>query len=194
MNRGKGTTSSPAPLHSPEPAPASPAASQPKAASRRSDMPPSLQRSLNAHRRVVTAADNVLEAAEEPYQEPARPSRQAALAPQPDRQAKPVPKVVRKNLTRSASSSSAQPSASSSQSNNAGVNMLYAGLKFTGLALNVAGDLAKSVRQDAEKMMRDLEADAAAKVCPAHHHCSLLHACVKQLPVWRAMFLLSQDA
>ncbi len=46
----------------------------------------------------------------------------------------------------------------------AGVNMLYAGLKFTGLALNVAGDLAKAVRQDAERMMKELEADAAAKV------------------------------
>ncbi len=42
--------------------------------------------------------------------------------------------------------------------------MLYAGLKFTGLALNVAADLAKAVRQDAEKMMKEMEADAAAKV------------------------------
>ena len=44
--------------------------------------------------------------------------------------------------------------------------MLYAGLKFTGLALNVAGDLAKAVRQDAERMLKEMEADAAAKVCP----------------------------
>ena len=48
------------------------------------------------------------------------------------------------------------------------MNMLYAGLKFTGLALNVAGDLAKSMRQDAEKMLRDMEAEAAAKVCPSY--------------------------
>ena len=50
----------------------------------------------------------------------------------------------------------------------AGVNMLYAGLKFTGLALNVAGDLAKTVRQDAERMMKEMEADAAAKVNIQH--------------------------
>jgi len=49
--------------------------------------------------------------------------------------------------------------------------MLYAGLKFTGLALNVAGDLAKAVRQDAERMMKELEADAAAKV--GHNFISL---------------------
>ena len=42
--------------------------------------------------------------------------------------------------------------------------MLYAGLKFTGLALSVAGDLAKAVRQDAERMAKELEADAAARV------------------------------
>ena len=53
----------------------------------------------------------------------------------------------------------------------AGVNMLYAGLKFTGLALNVAGGLAKAVRQDAERMMKELEADAAAKV--GHNFMSL---------------------
>ena len=46
----------------------------------------------------------------------------------------------------------------------AGVNMLYAGLKFTGLALSVAGDLAKAVRQDAERMAKELEADSAARV------------------------------
>lgn len=50
--------------------------------------------------------------------------------------------------------------------------MLYAGLKFTGLALNVAGGLAKAVRQDAERMMKELEADAAAKVC--HNFTSLI--------------------
>ena len=44
------------------------------------------------------------------------------------------------------------------------MNMLYAGLKFTGLALNVAGDLAKSMRQDSERMLKDIEAEAAAKV------------------------------
>ena len=43
--------------------------------------------------------------------------------------------------------------------------MLYAGLKFTGLALNVAGGLAKAVRQDAERMIKEMEADSAAKVC-----------------------------
>ena len=50
----------------------------------------------------------------------------------------------------------------------AGVNMLYAGLKFTGLALNVAGDLAKSMRQDAERVMKEMEVEAAAKVCILH--------------------------
>ena len=50
----------------------------------------------------------------------------------------------------------------------AGVNMLYASLKFTGLALSVAGGLAKAVRQDAERMVKELEADAAAKVRPFH--------------------------
>ena len=48
----------------------------------------------------------------------------------------------------------------------AGVNMLYASLKFTGLALSVAGGLAKAVRLDAERMVKELEADAAAKVRP----------------------------
>lgn len=57
--------------------------------------------------------------------------------------------------------------------------MLYAGLKFTGLALSVAGDLAKAVRQDAERMAKEVEADAAARVrilspallCPAVSCC-----------------------
>lgn len=55
--------------------------------------------------------------------------------------------------------------------------MLYAGLKFTGLALNVAGGLAKAVRQDAERMMKELEADAAAKV--GHHFPSMHYH-----PIW----------
>ncbi len=59
-----------------------------------------------------------------------------------------------------------------SEAGGAGVNMLYAGLKFTGLALNVAGGLAKAVRQDAERMMKELEADAAAKV--GHSFTSLI--------------------
>ena len=62
----------------------------------------------------------------------------------------------------------------------AGVNMIYAGLKFTGLALSVAGDLAKAVRQDAERVMKEMEADAAAKVsdCASVPLCVCLSLCV----------------
>lgn len=67
----------------------------------------------------------------------------------------------------------------------AGVNMLYAGLKFTGLALSVAGGLAKAVRQDAERMVKELEADAAAKV-------SLLTRCLPILSVTHTVEVSAQ--
>lgn len=70
----------------------------------------------------------------------------------------------------------------------AGVNMLYAGLKFTGLALNVAGGLAKAVRQDAERMMKELEADAAAKV--GHNFTSLITVRSKVLSQWSNSVML----
>lgn len=78
----------------------------------------------------------------------------------------------------------------------AGVNMLYAGLKFTGLALSVAGGLAKAVRQDAERMVKELEADAAAKVSPCDELLPPLHVlCTwvagKSIPdVWELLTLL----
>ena len=73
--------------------------------------------------------------------------------------------------------------------------MLYAGLKFTGLALSVAGDLAKSVRQDAERMAKELEADAAARVrlffpaslCPGVMPCRV---CTLQLHLAHSALLL----
>ncbi len=67
----------------------------------------------------------------------------------------------------SSSSSSSTPSGSSSPSSGAGAvatNLVYAGLKFSGLAARVAGDLASSLKADAEKMMKDMEVEAEAKV------------------------------
>ncbi len=42
--------------------------------------------------------------------------------------------------------------------------MLYAGLKFTGLALKVATDLAKAVSTDAEKMVAQMESSSNDRV------------------------------
>lgn len=42
--------------------------------------------------------------------------------------------------------------------------MLYAGLKFTGLALRVATDLAKAVSTDAEKMVAQMESSSNDRV------------------------------
>ena len=41
------------------------------------------------------------------------------------------------------------------------------GLKFTGLAARVAGDLAKSVKKDAEKLMEEIETENDQKVSPS---------------------------
>lgn len=43
-------------------------------------------------------------------------------------------------------------------------NLVYAGLKFTGLAARVANDLAQSIKKDAEKLMTDIETENAQKV------------------------------
>lgn len=179
MNKGKGTGTETAsiPLFDrvPQASSSSNISSSSRASPRRSDLPPSLQKTQRSHRQVATAADAVLDSAQLSHDNAATSPRAATQSPASDRQQTARPKVVRKNLTRITSSSgksstsrlssSSQPDASSTNTSNPGVNMLYAGLKFTGLALNVVGDLAKAVRQDAEKMMKDIEADASAKVC-----------------------------
>jgi hypothetical protein len=66
-----------------------------------------------------------------------------------------------------ATGSSATSSSDSDSSSSAGAvatNLVYAGLKFSGLAARVAGDLGRSLKADAEKMMKDMEAEAEAKV------------------------------
>lgn len=45
-----------------------------------------------------------------------------------------------------------------------GASMLYAGLKFTGLALKVATDLAQAVSTDAEKMVAQMESSSNDRV------------------------------
>eukprot|EP00210_Caulerpa_lentillifera_P003569 g3404.t1 len=42
-------------------------------------------------------------------------------------------------------------------------NLVYMGLRFTGLAARVASDLAKSVRYDAEKLMEEIEQESSTK-------------------------------
>ena len=43
-------------------------------------------------------------------------------------------------------------------------NLVYMGLKFTGLAARVAGDLATSIKKDAEKLMEEIETENDKKV------------------------------
>lgn len=140
-------------------------------------MPPSLQpkRFRDAQQQ---AADAAMGSAQLPEQDAASSPRAATQSLASDRPKTARPKVIRKNLSRVNSSSSGsvkdvssvKPDAGSDKATSVGVNMLYAGLKFTGLALNVAGDLAKSARRDAEKMMKDIEADATARVCYVLHN------------------------
>lgn len=48
-------------------------------------------------------------------------------------------------------------------------NLVYMGLKFTGLAAKVASDLAKSVKKDAEKLMEEIENESSEKVQFSDH-------------------------
>ncbi len=59
----------------------------------------------------------------------------------------------------------AGPGGSTRQSlNQAATNMVVGGLKFTGLALNIATDMAKSLSTEAAATMAKIEADASAQV------------------------------
>ena len=44
--------------------------------------------------------------------------------------------------------------------------MVVGGLKFTGLALNIATDLARSLSSEAVSAVAKLEAEVTAQVCP----------------------------
>lgn len=172
MNRGKGPTTPESPdavaLNAAE------TIAAPRKSARRSDLPPSLQKqsSLSASLQKAREQQQELTAAAAQaaasVQEPVQASRARQEQPQQGRTASERPKPVRQKLSKkSIGKPEAAPAAASGGGagggGGAGVNMLYAGLKFTGLALNVAGGLAKAVRQDAERMMKELEADAAAK-------------------------------
>lgn len=49
-------------------------------------------------------------------------------------------------------------------------SLIYAGLKFTGLAARIAGDLAKSIKNDAEKLMFEVNTENSQKVSPKHSY------------------------
>ena len=54
-------------------------------------------------------------------------------------------------------------------------NLVYMGLKFTGLAARVAGDLAKSVKKDAENLMAEMEEENNHSVNSSHTITLLMH-------------------
>ncbi|KAL0031978.1 hypothetical protein WJX79_009976 [Trebouxia sp. C0005] len=168
MNRGRGPTT----LESPDAVAqnAAETTAAPRKSARRSDLPPSLQKQSGLSSSIQKAREQQQELtaaaaqAAASVQEPVQPSRAGREQPQQGRAVPQRAKPVRQKLTKkSIDKPEAAPAAASGGAGGAGVNMLYAGLKFTGLALNVAGGLAKAVRQDAERMMKELEADAAAK-------------------------------
>ncbi|KAL0019460.1 hypothetical protein WJX77_005863 [Trebouxia sp. C0004] len=168
MNRGKGpsTVASPdAVAHN-----AAETIAAPKKSARRSDLPPSLQKrsglssSMQKARKQQQELTAAAAQAAASVQEPVQASGAGQEQPQQGRAISERPKPVRQKLSKkSIGKPEARPAAASRGGGGAGVNMLYAGLKFTGLALNVAGDLAKAVRQDAERMIKEMEADSAAK-------------------------------
>lgn len=169
MNRAKGTTSS---AISPEAPQAQPqlAPDSLQKPSRRSDVPPSLQKRSNLPASLQKAQKQQEEltaaaaTAADSSRDQARASRAGRGLPQSSRVEAEQARPAKRKLSRRTPEKQEEPPATTQgKAVGAGVNMLYAGLKFTGLALNVAGDLAKGVRQDAERMMKEVEADAAAK-------------------------------
>lgn len=57
----------------------------------------------------------------------------------------------------------------SSRLNTAATNMVVGGLKFTGLALNIATDLARSLSTEAVSAVAKLDAEVTAQVCCCMH-------------------------
>ncbi len=66
--------------------------------------------------------------------------------------------------TPSAQSTPAEDGTSSSKAGKVATDAVYAGLKLTGLALNVASDIASSLRRDAEKALQTTDSVVAVKV------------------------------
>ncbi|KAL3149568.1 hypothetical protein ABBQ32_002344 [Trebouxia sp. C0010 RCD-2024] len=174
MNRGRGKAASDSPVPSATlEGLAQEVSEAPRQASPRSDMPPSLHKRSHISTRSQTAREQQEEPTAEDQTGPS--SRGQAGSPrrapravqeqfQPSRTEPDPPRPTKRKVSRQAlEKHEPAPESSQGKAAGAGVNMLYAGLKFTGLALSVAGGLAKAVRQDAERMVKELEADAAAK-------------------------------